>query len=509
MSHNQERNFEEKSKRFLQLTNHILMEYVYVGAPSDMGDHNDDLSFDYDKNIYTGSVGDGSVTKYCVVENGYVGERYLVFASDADWKTGNGFSSTVLPTNKGCTKWVGFEQQETSGTLSYYSQFNNKWCQNIDGTPFSDPLACEAQESGKNVYDVVRLYFQSGYVPEYDGFVVNFFSRSRNRVYFNYISRLLKNTDSLWMLPEPMWHADKIYTNYIEFRVPSTGWFSDTWNESLPYNPETLFNPLVQNLTFGAGVTSSPSIGVELHGVVSEESDYGYTVYCTTPVTSTLLPCRETNEGIGVDIETTRDDGGDYITLVSYCDNQQENPYSLFDYLDAYGNTFTFVHQVTITEIRANGQNDVERVSHDPVTFIQTWEMLQKCKDLEKSPHPVFRPVLEHTEDDWGAVATYVLRITNNRDGSSIIRECTKQIPDFKKYGKNLVAIDPTLLGKPIRIYNIIENKAGLSVLGTSNPIGKLTDGNTVKINKYVVSSFIDKRNIKVRVSPVKIENVE
>ena len=77
-------------------------------------------------------------------------------------------------------------------------------------------------------------------------------------------------------------------------------------------------------------------------------------------------------------------------------------------------------------------------------------------------------------------------------------------------YGKTKESLNVNTSVLPIKVYNRIENTNSIVLTGTSNPIGPLSNNNTsIRVNKYVVSSFIDRRNIKVRVSPVKIENVE
>lgn len=505
MPYNEKRNFNQLSERFVQLTGHILMEYVYVGAPSGFPQSPDDLSSGAG-GFFTGSVGAGDDTAYCVAVSGHTGERHLVHRSSSDWKTGNGFSSTVMPANRDCTRWTGFSSFEEGGARVWYGAYDPLWCESVSGGAFSGEDSVAAADSGKDVYDLVRLYFQSGYVPEYDGFVVNLFSRNLAGAYFNLITKTVMNTDTLWMLDEPLWHADKIYTNYVEFRVPSVAFLSDDFREGVhAYDPESADNPMWANLAGPAGISGSPVVGVDLHGITSVEDIYGYAVYCTSPVISTLLPCRDSADYITAGLRMDPEDGGDYIVLES---RAGEGDYSLFDYLDGLGGTYTFVHQISVAEIPVDDSNTAGRVVHDPVTFVQTWEGVRALKEAGRSPFPVYRPVLDHAGDDYAAEATYVLRITSNRDGSSIIRECTAGIPSPRKYGKSLVSVHPGDISS-VHVYNRVESGSGVVVSGTGNPLGAHASGGAVTVNRYAVSAFIDRRNIKARVSPVKVENVE
>ena len=60
-------------------------------------------------------------------------------------------------------------------------------------------------------------------------------------------------------------------------------------------------------------------------------------------------------------------------------------------------------------------------------------------------------------------------------------------------------------------IYNRVEVGAKINVSTINRPIGAVTNSDTpiIQVNKYVTSSFIDRRNIRVRVSPVTVENIE
>ena len=143
---------------------------------------------------------------------------------------------------------------------------------------------------------------------------------------------------------------------------------------------------------------------------------------------------------------------------------------------------------------------------YNPVTFIQTWDMLMQMKNESRTPFITYRPILEH---NGKASVTYILRITNNRDNTTIIKEISEYVVNPGVYGKTreLLNVDTSVL--PIKVYNRIENVNSVVLSGNSNPIGPITNNTSIRVNKYVVSSFIDRRNIKVRVSPVKIENVE
>ncbi|MBR4625778.1 MAG: hypothetical protein IKO56_09620 [Alphaproteobacteria bacterium] len=502
---------ESKERKYIQLTDHILLEYVYVNGVSN---EYEELNYDYNARQFTGNCGtlssatsDTTHTNYCVVKNGYLNERFLINASYDDWKTNNSFGTTVLPVNRQCTKWVGFKTVNNN----FYSTRDAKWCNYVDGTPFASDTECTANYTGDDevVYDVARVYFQSGYNPEYDGFVFNFFSKNKNGVYYNLLCKLFKNTDSYLIESEPIWYADKIYTNYIEFRIPSVECLYDLYDET-PHTPsnlesEPLNNPMWYNLAGNPGISKNSTIGIGLYGVVGEETSYGYNVYKTNSVISTIFPSKNAEDGI---VTVINQDLENYcIEFCSYFGEPSDDDYSLINYLETFGNTFTFVHQINVTETYQDENNQEVVYEHNPVTFIQTWDMLMQMKDESRTPFVTYRPILEH---DGTASVTYILRITNNRDNTTIIKEISEDITNTGMYGKIRVSLPVNTSVLPIKVYNRIENTNSVVLTGTTNPIGPVINNNTsIRVNKYVVSSFIDRRNIKVCVSPVKIDNVE
>lgn len=504
---------ESKERKYIQLTDHILLEYVYVNGVS--GEY-EELNYDYNIRQFVGNRGtlssatnDTIHTNYCVVKNGYLNERFLINASSDDWKTNNSFGTTVLPANRQCTKWVGFETVNNN----FYSTRDTKWCNYVDGTPFASDTECTANYTGneKVVYDVARVYFQSGYNPEYDGFVFNFFSKNKNGVYYNLLCKLFKNTDSYLIESEPIWYADKIYTNYIEFRIPSVDCLYNLYNNlNAPSNfeSETLNNPMWYNLAGNSGISKNSTIGIELYGVIGEETSYGYNVYKTNSIISTIFPNKNAEDGI---VTVINQDSENYcIEFCSYFGDPSDDDYSLINYLETFGNTFTFVHQINVTETYQDENNQPVVYEHNPVTFIQTWDMLMQMKDESRTPFVTYRPILEHDGTDGTASVTYILRITNNRDNTTIIKEISENIINRSMYGKILERLHVNTSVLPIKVYNRIENTNSVVLTGTTNPIGPVINNNTsIRVNKYVVSSFIDRRNIKVRVSPVKIDNVE
>lgn len=505
-------------KKYIQLTDHILLEYTYVVDRYAQGQviNNDLIAYVDGERV--GTYGKSDVHKYGILTNGYVNEPYFVNTVFCDAETENNVGTTVLPINKSCTKWVSTSEKDSNG--SRYSVYDSKWG-NIVADEYDIIVTPVTAGGGPEyvVYDIVRVYFQGGYNSEYDGFIFNVFGKNSNGFYYNLACKLFKNTDSYSICPTPVWYADKVYTNYVEFRVPSIAQLSRRTGQtpSIAGNWGSGYDPLTPPadtlpywLTRGQGFYDNPSIGFDLHGVDGTETQHGFTVYKTVPLISTLFPNQEMNDSIVTSVWDA--DDGDYIQFYVYYEKDlsdaKHEPFSLYDHLSDFGNTFTLVHQVAVTE-RYEVDNNVVTENQLPVTYIQTWENLYEMKENHQSPVIVYRPVLYHTSSLVGATVTYTVRITNNRDNTSIIKTSTYDIPNPRRYGKNLIGLNLNNATK-VHVYNRIEQTRNVVMNTTTNPIGPISDNQSViKVNKFVTSSFIDRRNIKVRVSPVKIENVE
>lgn len=501
-------------KKYIQLTEHILLEYTYV---VDRASTTSELQGDLiacEDGERVGTYGKSDVHRYGIITNSYLGEPYFVNSVLCDAETSNNIGWTVLPINKAATRWVSTSEKHNS---AYYSMCDSKWG---DLYTDEDDILVTSTAPEYIVYDIVRVYFQSGYNSEYEGFVFNVFSRNANGFYYNLACKLFRNTDSFRICPTPVWYADKVYTNYVEFRVPSVEQMSrktaqgvsiqQSWGSG--YDPLTPpADTLPYRLTRGQGMYDNPSIGFDLHGVSGTEVQNGFTVYRTTALISTLFPNQDANDSIVSSIWEDEADG-DFLKLYVYHERNQSNadrePFSLYDYLSDFGATFTLIHQITVTE-SYNVQNTVVTESQLPVTYIQTWENLYEMKEANVDPTITYRPILRHADSIVAATVTYTVRISNNRDNTSIIKTSTYDIPNPRRYGKNLISLNMANPTK-VHVYNRIEQTKNVVMNTTTNPIGPISDQQSViKVNKFVTSSFIDRRNVKVRVSPVKIENVE
>lgn len=546
-------------KKFIQLTDNILLEYIFVSDPWNGQDDIDELVLGYHDSgeivsdselIEHGTYGRASedlamnANKYIIAQNEYTGESYFMNDIDGHVLTNNSFLNSVLPIKKDITQWV--RTLPVNG--KYYSEIDSKWCVNMEHNGGEQELEYQPhpvpnQQYSTNEheeyipYDIVRIYFQSGYHSEYDGFVFNFYTKDYQNKYVNLLSVIHENMDinDVKMVSEPMWFADKIYTTYIEYRIPSTAYMSSDciggMSESMKYNlwynhttwheydrSEPQSGCLPDYITHGRGFYSNPAIGIDVHAIVGYTQKRDFKIYKTRNIVSTLFPNKDTYDKLFANIRNASD--GDYYEIYGYYENDPSHPVydynSLYEYLSRFTGTFTITHIITVSETYTNlDTNEVLTKVHIPMTYIQTWENIEEMYNNLENPVLKFRPVLEKTANmigqNDGARINYTLRIISNRDNTSIIKTSSCAILNPRKYGKN-IAVTTLNAVNDVHVYNRIEQAPSLNVTAVTTPVGISRNTQTsaaVQVNTYVTSSFIDRRNIRVSVSPVRIDNIE
>lgn len=514
-------------RKYIQLTDNILLEYIYVcdrySSAESSNISQDRIGIDEDGE-FVGTYASSSAVDSCLLTNRYTNELYFCNVDGMRDMTNNCISNVTLPVTSGSTKWVDCKKYNGN----YYTKYDNYWTNGELVNDETDVKIVGYPHEEYVVYDIVRLWVQSGYVSGYDGWVINTFTKDRMNRYVNLACKLFMNTDSFKMASEPLWFNDKLYNNYIEWRQPSVAQLSrDGESDSIAFNqwgidgqPYDRTNPkentLPYRLTRGAGFGNNPYIGVELFGIggTYTTDTYGFDCHIASMLTSSMIPNRQLNDNIVARVWENVSEG-DYINLYGYYiqDNiQRYEPYSLYEWLRDYGSgQFTFVHQITLSENYVDPEtNETATYTHTPISYIQTWEELTELDDRNIDPIIHFRPILKYTgfmlNDNYGAKVSYVLRIMNHRDNTSIIKTASYNIIEPKRYGAHLQGLDMNGVNN-LHIYNRVEITGGVQVSGATNPIGK--DGaNSVVVKKYLTSAFIDRRNIKVAISPVSISEV-
>lgn len=500
-------------KKYIPLTENILLEYNYVADRYSSAAENpiaaDVLTYDSETKTFGHTYGNSNNTPYYITTNKHVGELFF-FNSHTDL-TFNNIESTVLPINKSSNKWVSMEKVNGE----YYSVVDEDWS---DVGKYSEEnlIRSPKQSQGEYVvYDILRIYFQAGYHTDYDGFVFNVYAKNKKNGYFNLLSTLLKNYDD-HKLTSPFWFADKIYNACVEYRIPSLAYLSyDTVNEwGEDYDRS---NPPAQTLpyflTSGLGFYQNPSIGFDLYGVTGVDEKKEFKVYKTQLLTSTVFPNKDSYDRVVAVVEAKE---SHYEMFGYYIDNTESpvlNPYSLYNYMTKVcGTDFSLVHMITINQSYLTDDNVLVDDKPQIITFVQTGDMIREYMEgglTDQTPVIKYRPVLK--DGVVKASLNYVLRITNNRDTTTIIKTSNTEIINPTRFSSHLIniSLDDSKL-QTLHIYNRVEQGTGVVINSITKPLNvKPNKDSYITVETYPLTAFIDRRNMKVSVSPVKVQQIE
>lgn len=488
-------------KKFLQLTNNILLEYSYAedcftdNVNTDNNIQNYCIS-EIESNLqYSNTYGSKSLG-YNIIKNNTNNE--VLFFNDI--LTNNTIDNAVLPIENDLTQWI-----YVNNNTDYFKTIE------IDEVDTNEYIP----------YDSIKIYFQSGYVTDYDGFILTITTKDKKNKIINLLSTVILRKNSINMI-EPMWFNDKIYTTYIEYRIPSTSYLtSDCLNGSTTtmllnnwcndYNVYDKTSPIKNTLPFyltnGNGFNSNPPIGIKLFGIsgystIYKENENNINVFKTINIVSTIIPNKDTYDKLFAKIQESNK--GDFFECYGYYKQSENNEIPLFDYLSNFDTTFTIVHIIEVVECYINDNNETKIDIQPPISFIQTWENLSTLNNGE-SPIIKFRPIIQNN-NIVEANINYTIRIVSNKDSTSIIKSSTTQLNNPNKYGLFLNNVKLNNL-QNINIYNRIEKTPELNINEVVYPIkGVSNNKSNVQVIKYVTSSFIDRRNIRVSISPANIE---
>ena len=219
------------SSRFLQISPEILLEYVYTDQANP--DTFDTSSFPIE-----------------IMKDDYTGGSYM-FNSDSVFSTmGNERDISVAAIDENKTQYAYLD---TSVGVPY-NDFDPK----LTSTPnlpqiFSPNLNIE--------YDTIRVHFTSGFdFQDFDGLIIESLIPRRDGKMINTSSIAFLKTDTPVFNPDPFLLGTKLYSTYIEWKIPSLFYLASNFltNDT---------NLLSYRLTEGQGFKSTPPVTIKFSGI--------------------------------------------------------------------------------------------------------------------------------------------------------------------------------------------------------------------------------------------------
>jgi len=449
-----------ESSRYVQLSADILVEYVYTDQANP-------------------AVFNTSAFPIEIMRDGHTGGSYLWNGANVASTMGNYQDRSAVAINRTKSQWVSLN---TSFGVPY-----NDFDPQLTPTPqlpqnFSPNLNVE--------YDRVRVYFTSGYgFDDYDGLIFEILAKRSDGVELNLAAINYLRTDSPVLLADPFLLAGRLYSTYIEFKVPSVFFMNNAPNS-------TTSNGLAFKLTQGRGLIGTPYITVRATGIRTTTVTNGYSFYEVEEINAVSILNRDIYDNLYAQV--IESPGGDYYEL-----SGQVTGSSFANFIGQLiaasgGADFVVFHEVTVTE-------------QIGLIFTQTSNQVFTQTDLFDNPI-LFRPIILNSANAVSFNIDYTLRIYNRTDGTQIIKKATLSSFDVKKYGRRLMKINLGTVPTVARVYNQLQPDDGRRIVisDSSSLSGQSSDrqAQQLVVRTRYITGFRDRINVKAAIAPAVVQTI-
>lgn len=448
------------SSRFLQISPEILLEYVYTDQANPDLFHTSQYPIEIMKDEHTGG-------------------SYLFNADSVFSTLGNKRDVSVAAIDQNKTQYVYLD----SSVGVSYNDFDPKLTNTSDlPQTFLPNLSIE--------YDTVRVHFTSGFdFQDFDGLIIETLVPRRDGIMINTSSIGFLKTDTPIFNSDPFLLGNKLYSTYIEWKIPSLFYMVSGFLTNDP-------NLLSYRLTEGQGFKSTPPLTVKFSGIYETITDNGYKFFSVQDINSVALPNRDEYDLLYA--EVIESEVGDFFELTGQVEGSTLS--NFIAKLNSGGGNYIAIHQINVSE--QIGTN-----------FIQTADqMFTQTNDFDE---PIrFRPIILNSSNAVSFSINYTLRLFDRNDNTQIIKKARLVSFDPKKYGRRLMKINLGTVPTVAKVYNKVKDDSGNNITitnsngsrpgETSNQIAN----NIVTQTRYV-TSFRDRVKVKAAVSSIKIQNIE
>lgn len=449
------------TSRFIQLTDWLLLEYIYTAnAPDNLNYPTIPITVgDEYAGIYR--ITNTFTNTYHFVNKGIPINGTHITRNCLDW--------SALPVDSNKNKWA---------LLNVSGSGNN---------PFDEYDELILEDFDNNItniyYDTVKLHILSGYNFEgLDGFVIESIFKENSKKDFKAASFCFSSdltTQTITLNPNPVLLGEKLYDKFLVYNIPALKyiqeeyWANPSYNENFAYNyssPTTLSN------SYPGGYIKDSPIFFELREFVNIETINDIDYFEVRNVFNASIIQSDNYASLGCTIKES--DNGDYFEY--YPTWQGGFIDSYIDNINSTGNNDWTV----INEIRVFEQIGVNTK--------QTAQIVQFQNDSYNIPN-YYRPIITNAANAFAFSIYYVMKFFNKATSEQIIRTANITSYEPKKYGLGLqkIYIEEGIV--PIKVYNKVVN---LKRLSNNIPIGK-----PMPVTTKYINIFNDRLNIGINIS--------
>jgi hypothetical protein len=450
-----------ESSRFIQLSDQILIEYIYTSQSAPTEFNTADYPIELMRDLNTKGT-------------------YFFNTDTVNAIMGNDRDGAAVSNNKNKTQYVSLD---TSIGVPYN-----------DYSPELTDSGLLLQTFSPNVdiaYDKVKVHFVAGFsFQEFDGIVFEVLAPRRDGVMLNLASINFLKNDTPQFAADPLLLGDKLYATYIEWRVPALFFMNNAFDATIP-------NEIGYKITSGQGFLGTPPITLRASGIYQTITENAYSYYEMQEINSASILNRDIYDNLYAQV--IQSTNGDYFEL-----SGQVAGSSFSNFINTLNTTgqgdYVVFHEVSVTE-------------QVGTVFSQTsFQVYTQTSDFDE---PIlFRPIIKNANTAVSFSINYVLRLYNKADATQIIKNAKLTSFATQKYGRQMLQINLGVVPTVANVYNQINNDTGKQlVIGTAAPAD--TNANTseqiaaqlVVKTKYV-TSFRDRLKVKAAISPVKVQTI-
>ena len=449
-----------ESSRFIQISEQILIEYVYTSqsTPTTFNTANYPIELMRDANT----------------------QGTYFFNTDTVVNTmGNDRDGSAVSNNSTRTQYVSLD----TDIGVPYNDYSPALTDSVDLLQTFNPQLDVA-------YDKVRVHFVAGFSFEgFDGIVFEVLTPRRDGVMMNLSSINFLKTDTPTFNPDPLLLADKLYATFIEWRVPSLFFMNNAFVSADP-------NGLAYRITEGQGFIGTPPITLRATGIYETITENAYSFYNMQEINSVSILNRDIYDNLYAEVKQST--AGDYYELSGQVVGSTFS--NFIAQLNSSGGQYIVFHEIQVTE-------------QIGLTFTQTsFQVFTQDNDFDE---PVlFRPIIKNANSAISFSINYVLRLYNKADATQIIKNANLTSFEPQKYGPQMLTLNLGVVPTVANVYNQINNDTGKQIVvggGKSDTLNVDTSEQIVEklvVKTSYVTTFRDRIKVKVTASPVKIETI-
>lgn len=441
------------TSKFVQLSNSVLLEYVYA----------DQSAINTPGNQFRIST---STSPLWLMANGH-NSQDIVLNSDS-----SELIHIASPNGTGNVRNRAYAKIDTNkyalldiDKIVYYNDYDSEL------TPTASlPISFTTSQSP--VYDTIKIHLVQGFNFEtYQGFIFNVSATKKDNTNLNLLNLIFNKTDSFQTFnPSPFIFGGKVFNSYVEVRVLSLyNLIYDYWLGTLTGNT------VVEKVTRDVGIKREQTIQISFGWVNKREKvddqDYIYLF----DIVDVDLPTQDQFESIAATIQESTD--GDYIEF--YATYKGAIIKQFIDDLNSSGYDYILLHDLVISEY-----------IWDSTSGSYYWTVTDELQLSQTSNYDLpntYRPVIKNPS----AIAykiDYTIRLFNRNDASQIWKVSSMTSYNAAKYGRKLMSINlgtnPTL--------STIYNKNVVKDI----QVNRITE--PVLNNSKYITSFIDNTQISI-----------